>query len=194
MDYVPSSTSSPHAAERRHRGRHPDHCWPYTSNRAGRRPGSASSSSAAAARISALSIRQAYADLLLPRRPLPRLPGPLSEVNRRIDDSSSAASTSSPSAAIPRSSPARAESTGTSTGSRSATGYPSIDAGLGLFVSVGREGEPERFGEPPLPDQARRQRLLRGARLDALGRPHLDDILDGIDYVVRSDYPARGEA
>jgi hypothetical protein len=65
----------------------------------------------------------------------------------------------------------------------------------GLFVSAGRDGEPERFSEPGLflikPDGSVYYEALTSM---PWGRPHLDDILNGIDYVVRSDYPARGEA
>ena len=65
----------------------------------------------------------------------------------------------------------------------------------GLFVSAGHEGEPERFNEPGLflikPDGSVYYEALSSM---PWGRPRLDDILNGVDYVLRSDYPARGEA
>jgi peroxiredoxin len=65
----------------------------------------------------------------------------------------------------------------------------------GLFVSAGHDGEPERFNEPGLflvkPDGSVYYEALSSM---PWGRPHLDDVLNGIDYVLRSDYPARGEA
>jgi len=65
----------------------------------------------------------------------------------------------------------------------------------GLFVSIGREGEPERFNEPGLflikPDGSVYYEALTSM---PWGRPHLDDILNGVDYVLRTGYPARGEA
>jgi peroxiredoxin len=65
----------------------------------------------------------------------------------------------------------------------------------GLFVSAGHEGEPERFNEPGLflikPDGSVYYEALTSM---PWGRPRLDDILNGVDYVLRSDYPARGEA
>ena len=65
----------------------------------------------------------------------------------------------------------------------------------GLFVSAGRGEEPERFNEPGLflvkPDGTIYYEALNSS---PWGRPHLDDILNAVDYVRRSDYPARGEA
>jgi peroxiredoxin len=65
----------------------------------------------------------------------------------------------------------------------------------GLFVSAGHESEPERFNEPGLflikPDGTVYYEALTSM---PWGRPHLDDVLSGVDYVLRSDYPARGEA
>jgi len=65
----------------------------------------------------------------------------------------------------------------------------------GLFVSAGHAGEPKRFSEPGLflikPDGSVYYEALTSM---PWGRPHLDDILNGIDYVLASDYPARGEA
>ena len=63
------------------------------------------------------------------------------------------------------------------------------------LVSAGHDGEPERFNEPGLflvkPDGSVYYEALSSM---PWGRPHLDDVLNGIDYVLRSDYPARGEA
>jgi peroxiredoxin len=65
----------------------------------------------------------------------------------------------------------------------------------GLFVSAGRDGEPQHFNEPGLflikPDGTVYYEALTSM---PWGRPRLDDILNGVDYVMRSDYPARGEA
>ena len=65
----------------------------------------------------------------------------------------------------------------------------------GLFVSNGLPGEPELFNEPALflikPDGRVYYEALTSM---PWGRPHLDDILSGVDYALRSDYPARGEA
>jgi peroxiredoxin len=65
----------------------------------------------------------------------------------------------------------------------------------GLFVSAGHNGEPEHFNEPGLflvkPDGSVYYEALTSM---PWGRPHLDDVLSGVDYVLRSDYPARGEA
>ncbi|MGE0769571.1 MAG: peroxiredoxin-like family protein [Hyphomicrobiaceae bacterium] len=70
----------------------------------------------------------------------------------------------------------------------------------GLFVSAGREKhsggieEPARFSEPALylirPDGT----LYFGSvQTMPFARPHFADILSAIDYVVKTDYPARGE-
>lgn len=65
----------------------------------------------------------------------------------------------------------------------------------GLFVSAGHDGEPERFNEPGLflvkPDGTVYYEALTSM---PWGRPRLDDIVNGVDYVLQSDYPARGEA
>ncbi|MFC3677138.1 peroxiredoxin-like family protein [Ferrovibrio xuzhouensis] len=70
----------------------------------------------------------------------------------------------------------------------------------GLFVSAGRGktslgiDEPARFSEPALylirPDGT----LYFGSiQTMPFARPHFADILSAIDYVVKIDYPARGE-
>lgn len=66
----------------------------------------------------------------------------------------------------------------------------------GLFISRGiKEPEPALFGEPGLflirPDDT-----LYYVALNSMpfGRPHLDEMLGSIDFVIARDYPARGEA
>jgi peroxiredoxin len=65
----------------------------------------------------------------------------------------------------------------------------------GLFVSAGHDGEPAQFNEPGLfltdPDGAVYYEALNSM---PWGRPRLDDIVNGIDFVVKANYPARGEA
>jgi hypothetical protein len=67
---------------------------------------------------------------------------------------------------------------------------------FGLFISQGiSEDEPARFSEPGLflirPDGTVYYEAINTM---PWGRPHLDDILGGIDYAAKADYPARGEA
>lgn len=70
----------------------------------------------------------------------------------------------------------------------------------GLYISSGRGKtsvgveEPDRFAEPAIylvrPDGT----LYFGSvQTMPFARPHLADILGAIDYVVKNDYPARGE-
>ncbi len=70
----------------------------------------------------------------------------------------------------------------------------------GLYISSGRGKtstgveEPERFSEPAIylvrPDGT----LYFGSiQTMPFARPHFADILGAIDYVVKNDYPARGE-
>jgi hypothetical protein len=70
----------------------------------------------------------------------------------------------------------------------------------GLFISSGRGmtsagvEEPARFSEPALylirPDGA----LYFGSvQTMPFARPHFADILTAIDYVLKNNYPARGE-
>lgn len=66
----------------------------------------------------------------------------------------------------------------------------------GLFVSAGiKADEPEHFNEPGMflikPDGSVFYEALTSM---PWGRPRLDDVLGGIDFVVAKDYPARGEA
>lgn len=67
---------------------------------------------------------------------------------------------------------------------------------LGLYISSGRPDseEPEIFSEPAMllvkPD-----RTLYFISIQSMPftRPPLDELLDGIDYALENDYPARGE-
>lgn len=66
----------------------------------------------------------------------------------------------------------------------------------GLFVSERvADHEPEHFGEPGLflisPDGTVYYEAITSM---PWGRPRLDDIIGGIDFVLEQDYPARGEA
>src|ERR687891_880363 len=66
----------------------------------------------------------------------------------------------------------------------------------GLFVSRGiNADEPAVFNEPALflisPDGNVYYESILSM---PVGRPRLDDLLDGIDYWTANDYPARGEA
>jgi peroxiredoxin len=65
----------------------------------------------------------------------------------------------------------------------------------GLFVSKGHDGEPAWFSEPGLflisPDGAVYYEALNSM---PWGRPRLDDVLNGLDFVISASYPARGEA
>jgi peroxiredoxin len=66
----------------------------------------------------------------------------------------------------------------------------------GLFVSAGiKDEEPERFTEPGMflinPDGSVFYEAITSM---PWGRPRLDDVLGGIDFVIANDYPARGEA
>ncbi len=66
----------------------------------------------------------------------------------------------------------------------------------GLFISGGiREGEPERFAEPGLflvkPDGSIYYEAVNSA---PYGRPSFGDLLSAVDFVVKNNYPARGEA
>jgi peroxiredoxin len=66
----------------------------------------------------------------------------------------------------------------------------------GLFISKGiKEGEPALFGEPGL-FLVRPDGTLYAAVINTMpfGRPHLDEMVGAIRYVIDADYPARGEA
>ena len=75
-------------------------------------------------------------------------------------------------------------------------GYAIEDARKwGMFISKGIKDEPEHFIEPGLflikPDGT-----LYSASIQSMpfARPGFDDLLKGIDFVLKNDYPARGEA
>ncbi|MDO1500582.1 peroxiredoxin-like family protein [Winogradskyella maritima] len=65
----------------------------------------------------------------------------------------------------------------------------------GLYISEGIKEEPDHFAEPGLflitPEQA-----LYWVSLQSMpfARPGFSDILAGIDYILKEEYPARGEA
>lgn len=66
----------------------------------------------------------------------------------------------------------------------------------GLFVSKGiKEEEPSEFNEPGLflikPD---RTMFFEAINSMPFGRPKLEEIRKGIDFVVENDFPPRGEA
>jgi peroxiredoxin len=66
----------------------------------------------------------------------------------------------------------------------------------GLFVSRGhKDDEPPIFNEPAIfllkPDRSVYYEAILSM---PVGRPHLDDLLRGIDFFVAKDYPARGDA
>lgn len=65
----------------------------------------------------------------------------------------------------------------------------------GLFISKGRKKEPEYFNEPGIfilkPDQTLYWEAIQSM---PFGRPNVNDILGGIDYILKEDYPARGES
>ena len=64
----------------------------------------------------------------------------------------------------------------------------------GLFISAGMGKEPEQFAEPGIflikPDGALYFAAIQNM---PFARPPLDEILGAIDFVVKNDYPARGE-
>lgn len=74
--------------------------------------------------------------------------------------------------------------------------FPVEDAAKwGLFVSKGiKESEPEKFLEPGLflikPDGSVFYEAIQSM---PFGRPSFIEILGGIKFVLKSDYPARGE-
>lgn len=65
----------------------------------------------------------------------------------------------------------------------------------GLYISPGREGteEPERFSEPGMflvrPDGTLYYASVQNA---PFARPPFDQLLQGIEYVTKNDYPTRG--
>ena len=71
----------------------------------------------------------------------------------------------------------------------------------GLFISAGKKGgkpgmeEPDYFAEPGV-FLVRPDGTLYASIINTMpfARPHLKDVLAGIDFVIKNDYPARGEA
>lgn len=66
----------------------------------------------------------------------------------------------------------------------------------GLYVSKAiKEGEPAEFTEPGL-FLVRPDGTLYAASVNTMpfARPSFDDVLKAVDFVVKSNYPARGEA
>lgn len=71
----------------------------------------------------------------------------------------------------------------------------------GLFISAGKAGgkpgieEPAHFAEPGV-FLVRSDTTLYASIINTMpfARPHLKDVLAGIDFIVKNDYPARGEA
>ncbi|MHA7059582.1 peroxiredoxin-like family protein [Aquimarina sp. M1] len=66
----------------------------------------------------------------------------------------------------------------------------------GLYISSAEsDKEPEHFSEPGLflvrPDQTL---YFSSIQSMPFARPHFDDILKAIDYVLKNKYPARGES
>lgn len=71
----------------------------------------------------------------------------------------------------------------------------------GLYISTSRGKtslgieEPARFAEPGL-FLVRPDRTLYAAAVNTMpfARPHFKDVLTALDFIVKNDYPARGEA
>ncbi|WP_040281720.1 peroxiredoxin-like family protein [Psychroserpens damuponensis] len=65
----------------------------------------------------------------------------------------------------------------------------------GLFISEGIKKEPEHFTEPGLflvtPEQTVYWEAIQSM---PFGRPSFNDVLGGVDYILKEGYPARGEA
>ncbi|WKB80984.1 peroxiredoxin-like family protein [Cellulophaga lytica] len=65
----------------------------------------------------------------------------------------------------------------------------------GLFISKGIKQEPDYFTEPGLfllsPDTTVYWESIQSM---PFGRPEFKDVLGGIDYILKADYPVRGEA
>lgn len=65
----------------------------------------------------------------------------------------------------------------------------------GLFISSGIKQEPDFFAEPGLflltADSTVYWESIQSM---PFGRPEFRDVLGGIDYILKADYPARGEA
>lgn len=67
----------------------------------------------------------------------------------------------------------------------------------GLFVSAAKPGseEPEHFSEPGV-FLVRADGTLYMSSVNSMpfARPHFDEILGAVDYIIANGYPARGEA
>ncbi|SDB36487.1 Peroxiredoxin [Flavobacteriaceae bacterium MAR_2010_188] len=65
----------------------------------------------------------------------------------------------------------------------------------GLFISNGIKDEPKQFIEPGV-FLIRPARTIYAEYIQSIpfARPHFDDLLKGIDFILKKDYPARGEA
>ncbi|XCF05019.1 peroxiredoxin-like family protein [Tamlana crocina] len=65
----------------------------------------------------------------------------------------------------------------------------------GLFISKGINDEPNHFAEPGLflltPEHTVYWQSIQSM---PFGRPDFNDVLRGVDYILKEDYPARGEA
>ncbi|AEH02301.1 peroxiredoxin-like family protein [Lacinutrix sp. 5H-3-7-4] len=75
-------------------------------------------------------------------------------------------------------------------------GFPIDEARKwGLFISGGIKKEPEYFTEPGLFLLDKEHKVYwEDIQSMPFGRPSLRDILGGVDFILKEDYPARGEA
>tara|TARA_R110001606_G_scaffold2341_4_gene9896 strand:- start:251 stop:760 length:510 start_codon:yes stop_codon:yes gene_type:complete len=66
----------------------------------------------------------------------------------------------------------------------------------GLFISEGiSDKEPKQFAEPGLFLIDTKGKIYwESIQSMPFGRPEFKDVLNGIDYILKEDYPARGEA
>ncbi|WP_179344977.1 peroxiredoxin-like family protein [Winogradskyella ursingii] len=65
----------------------------------------------------------------------------------------------------------------------------------GLFISEGINDEPKHFTEPGLFLLDKDQKVYwETIQSMPFGRPSFNDVLSGVDYILKEDYPARGEA
>jgi peroxiredoxin len=68
--------------------------------------------------------------------------------------------------------------------------------GWDLFISNAiKEGEPAQFSEPGLA-LVKADGTLYAISLQSMpfARPHFNDVLNALDFVIQENYPARGEA
>jgi hypothetical protein len=68
--------------------------------------------------------------------------------------------------------------------------------GWDLFISNAiKEGEPAQFSEPGLA-LVKADGTLYAISIQSMpfARPHFNDVLNAIDFVIKENYPARGEA